>query len=216
MVIRVPVGGYIHGGLCHSQNIESLFSTTPGYRIAMPSNAADAKGLLKTAIRLDDPVLFLEHKALYRQGVARTPDPGDDFLLPFGRARVVREGEDATIVTYGLQVYKAINAAKKLEKNGYSSEVIDIRTMIPFDRETILESVRKTNRVLVLHEDSEFMGFGAEISAQIADETFRYLDAPVRRVGGAFTPTPYAEKLESAVLPQDQDVYDEVRELLAY
>lgn len=216
MVIRVPVGGYIHGGLCHSQNIESIFASTPGYRIALPSNAADAKGLLKTAIRMDDPVLFLEHKALYRQGVARSPEPEDDFFLPFGEACVVREGEDVSVITYGTQVYEAVNVAKKLEKQGYSVEVIDIRTMIPLDRETIMASVEKTNRALVLYEDHEFMGFGAEISAQISDAAFRHLDAPVRRLGGAFTPTPFSEKLESAVLPQDQDVYDELRELLAY
>ncbi|MEM9999112.1 MAG: dehydrogenase E1 component subunit alpha/beta, partial [Bacteroidota bacterium] len=180
MVIRVPVGGYIHGGLCHSQNIEAIFGHMPGFQIAFPSNAADAKGLLKTAIRMEDPVLFLEHKALYRQGPARRPEPDADYLVPFGKAAIAREGTDLTIVTYGALVYKALNAAKALEKqDGVSVEVIDLRTILPLDIATIFASVQKTNRVLVAYEDHEFMGFGAEIAAQIADRSFGHLDAPV-------------------------------------
>jgi 2-oxoisovalerate dehydrogenase E1 component len=216
MVLRVPTGGYIHGGLCHSQNIEAIFGHFPGLKIALPSNAADAKGLLKTAIRGRDPVLFLEHKALYRQGPARSPEPHADWLLPFGKARVVREGTDLTIVTWGAIVYKAINAAKALEKEGVSAEVIDIRTMLPLDMDTILSSVRKTGRALVAFEDHEFMGFGAEIAAQVADATFEYLDAPVRRHAGAFTWIPYADPLENAVLPQDSTVLEAARGVVAY
>jgi 2-oxoisovalerate dehydrogenase E1 component len=216
MVIRVPVGGYIHGGLCHSQNIEGIFAGFPGFKVVLPSNAADAKGLLKTAIRMRDPILFLEHKALYRQGAARSPEPDENHLLPFGKARTVREGTDLTIVTYGAQVYKAVNAARKVEKDGLSVEVLDIRTIIPLDVEAILASVRKTNRLLILYEDHEFMGFGAEISARVAEDAFTFLDAPIKRVAGAFTPTPYAEVLENAVLPQDDDVIAAVRDLAAF
>ncbi len=216
VVMRVPCGGYIHGGLCHSQNVESIFGHFPGLVVAMPSNAADAKGLLKTAIRLNDPVIFLEHKSLYRQGPARSPEPGADYLVPFGKAKVVREGSDLTIITYGAMVYKAINAAKALEKEGASVEVIDIRTMMPLDTETILASVEKTNRALVLYEDHEFLGFGAEIAAQIVDKSFEHLDAPVKRVAGAFTYIPFADPLERAVLPQDDDVLEGAREVLAY
>lgn len=216
IVIRVPCGGYIHGGLCHSQNVESIFAHFPGLKVVMPSNAADAKGMLKTAIRQNDPVLFLEHKALYRQGPARSPEPDADYLVPFGQAKVVREGADLTIVTYGAMVYKALTAAKALEKEGASVEVIDIRSMLPLDIETILASVQKTNRTLLLYEDHEFMGFGAEIAAQIADKTFEHLDAPVKRVAGAFTYIPFADPLERAVLPQDDDVIEGARAVLNY
>ncbi|MDX1419889.1 MAG: thiamine pyrophosphate-dependent enzyme [Rubricoccaceae bacterium] len=216
MVIRVPTGGYIHGGLCHSQNIEAIFGHFPGLKIALPSNAADAKGLLKTAIRSNDPVLFLEHKALYRQGPARRPEPHDEYLVPFGKASVVREGTDLTIVTWGAIVYKALNAAKALEKEGVSVEVLDLRTIVPLDSEAVLDSVKKTSRVLVAYEDHEFMGFGAEIAAQVADRTFEHLDAPVKRVAGAFTWIPYADPLEKQVLPQDDDVLSAARDVLAY
>jgi 2-oxoisovalerate dehydrogenase E1 component len=216
MVIRVPVGGYIHGGLCHSQNIEGIFGHIPGFKIALPSNAADAKGLLKTAIRMEDPVLFLEHKALYRMAMARSPEPDADYLLPFGRARIVREGTDLTIVTYGMMVHKSLSVARRLESERMSVEVIDLRTIVPLDSETILESVRKTNRVLVVYEDHEFAGFGAEISAQIADRAFEMLDAPVRRVAGAFTPIPFSDVLEQTVLPQESDIYEAALDVLAY
>ncbi|MEZ4699603.1 MAG: dehydrogenase E1 component subunit alpha/beta [Rhodothermales bacterium] len=216
VVIRVPCGGYIHGGLCHSQNIEAFFGHMPGFYIAMPSTAADAKGLLKTAIRMQDPVIFLEHKALYRAASARSPEPASDYFVPFGKARITQEGTDLTVVTYGMMVHKAMAAAKTLAKEGASIEVIDIRTIVPLDSETILASVRKTNRALVIYEDHEFAGFGAEISAQIADKAFEYLDAPVRRLAGKFTPIPFADPLERAVLPQDQDVLDAMRDMLSY
>lgn len=216
MVIRVPVGGYIHGGLCHSQNIEAFFAHMPGFKIALPSNAADAKGLLKTAIRMQDPVLFLEHKALYRMAAARSPEPDADYLLPFGKAKIVREGTDLTIVTYGMMVHKSVNVAKILEKEGVSVEIIDLRSIVPLDSEAIIESVKKTNRVLVVYEDHEFVGFGAEIAAQIADRAFHYLDAPVRRYAGAFSPIPYADGLERVVLPQDEGILEAVRDVLAF
>jgi 2-oxoisovalerate dehydrogenase E1 component len=217
MVIRVPCGGYIHGGLCHSQNIESIFGHTPGFKIALPSTAADAKGLLATAIRMEDPVLFLEHKALYRAASARTPTPPEDYTLPFGEARVAREGSDLTIVAYGMMVPKALNVAKEMEKeDGVDVEVIDLRTIVPLDSETILNSIKKTNRALVVYEDQEFIGFGAEICAQIGDDAFKYLDAPIRRVAGDFTPIPFAHSLERAVLPSDEGILKEARDLVAF
>jgi 2-oxoisovalerate dehydrogenase E1 component len=217
MVIRVPCGGYIHGGLCHSQNVESIFGHTPGLKVALPATAADAKGLLATAIRMEDPVLFLEHKALYRAASARTPTPPQDYTLPFGKARVAREGTDLTIITYGMMVPKALNAARELqEQDGVEVEVVDLRTIVPLDTETILRSVQKTNRALVVYEDHEFIGFGAEICAQIADDAFEYLDAPIRRVAGAFTPIPFAHALERAVLPSDENIREAARDLLAF
>lgn len=216
MVIRVPCGGYIHGGLCHSQNIESIFGHTPGLKIALPSNAADTKGLLATAIRMEDPVLFLEHKALYRAASARTPTPPEEYLLPFGKARIAREGTDLTIVTYGMMVQKSLKVAEELKEEGVDVEVVDLRTIVPFDSETVLESVKKTNRALVVYEDHEFIGFGAEICAQIGDEAFKYLDAPIRRVAGAFSPIPFAHSLERAVLPSDEGILEAARDLAAF
>lgn len=216
MVIRVPCGGYIHGGLCHSQNVESIFGHTPGFKIALPSTAADTKGLLATAIRMRDPVLFLEHKALYRAASAQTPTPPENYTLPFGEARIACEGSDMTIVTYGMMVHKSLNTAKELEKDGVDVEVVDLRTIVPLDSETILESVKKTNRVLVVYEDHEFIGFGAEICAQIGDDAFKYLDAPIRRVAGEFTPIPFAHSLERAVLPSDEDILNACRDLVAF
>lgn len=216
MVIRVPVGGYIHGGLCHSQNIEATFGHMPGFKIALPSTAADAKGLLKSAIRMEDPVIFMEHKALYRAAAARSPEPGDDYYLPFGKGRIVREGTDVTVVTYGMMVHKAVNVARALEKEGISVEIIDLRTIVPLDSEMILTSVRKTNRALVLYEDHEFAGFGAEISAQIADRAFNHLDAPVRRLAGEFSPVAFADPLEKALLPSDDGIMEAVREVISW
>lgn len=217
MVVRVPCGGYIHGGLCHSQNIESIFGHIPGLYVAMPSTAGDAKALLKTAIRGHDPVLFLEHKALYRSSAARTPEPGPNYVLPFGKAAVRRQGTDLTIVTYGMLVHKCLHVARQIAKeDGAEIEVLDLRTMMPLDSETILESVKRTNRVLVAYEDHEFIGFGAEISAQIADRAFEHLDAPIRRVAGEFTFVPFSVPLEHAVLPQDEDILEAARSLLAY
>ena len=182
----------------------------------MPSTAADAKGLLKTAIRGLDPVLFLEHKWLYRQPIARTPEPDAEYLLPFGKARTVQEGSDLTIVTYGAMVYKTMDAIRLLEKEGASVEVIDLRTIVPLDMEAVINSVRKTNRLLVVHEDYEFIGLGAEICAQVADKAFEFLDAPVRRVAGLFTPIPFADPLERAVLPDEGDVLAAARGILAF
>ncbi len=216
VVIRIPVGGYIHGGPYHSQNIEAIFGHTPGLKIAFPSTAADAKGLLKSAIRGLDPVLFLEHKWLYRQPIARTPEPDADYLLPFGKARKVQEGSDLTIVTYGAMVYKTMDAIRSLEKEGASVEVIDLRTVVPLDMGAVIDSVRKTNRILVVHEDHEFLGLGAEICAQVADRAFEHLDAPTRRVAGLFTPIPFADPLERAVLPDENDVLVAAREILAF
>ncbi len=216
VVLRVPVGGYIHGGPYHSQNIEAIFAHTPGYRIAIPSTAADAKGLLKAAIRSDDPVLFLEHKALYRQPAARSPEPSESYVLPFGRARVVREGADLTLVTYGAMVYKALNVARELEKQDVSVEIIDLRTIVPLDMDTILQSIQKTNRALVAYEDQRFVGFGAEISAQIMEQAFRDLDAPVGRVGALHTPVPFSVPLESAVLPSDDGLLNAALETIRF
>ena len=216
MVIRVPVGGYIHGGLCHSQNIEAFFAHMPGFQIAMPSSAADAKGLLKAAIRMEDPILFMEHKALYRSAAARSPEPDQDYLLPFGKARVVREGTDLTIVTYGMMVHKSVNVARMLDKEGISVEIIDLRTLLPVDMDTVMESVHKTNRALVVYEDHEFLGYGSELAAQISDRAFEQLDAPVRRLAGKFAPIAFADPLERELLPQDDDVMNAIREVLDY
>jgi 2-oxoisovalerate dehydrogenase E1 component len=216
-VIRVPVGGYIHGGCYHSQNIEATFSHFPGLYVLYPSNATDAKGLLKSAIRANDPVLFLEHKGLYRQVYAKGPEGDADFLTPIGKARVVREGNDATIITWGALVQKSLLAAAELEKDGCSVEVVDLRTIVPLDRETVLSSVRKTGRVLIAQEDVLFMGFGAEIAAQIASDAFESLDAPIRRLGMKYAAAvPHSPILEQAILPQNEEVTAALRELLAF
>ncbi len=215
-VIRVAIGGYIHGGLYHSQNIEGFFSHMPGLLIAYPSNAADAKGLLKTALRLNDPVLFLEHKGLYRQSYATTPEPDADYLVPFGKAKVVKEGNDISIITYGAMVHESNFAAKKLEEEGYSVEIIDIRTIAPLDLETIYKSANKTGKVMVVHEDTLTAGFGAEIAARISENCFESLDGPVRRLAGADTPIPYAPSLENFILPSRGKIYDAVKKLLNY
>ena len=188
----------------------------PGFLIAMPSNAADAKGLLKTAIRMEDPIIFLEHKALYRSAAARSPEPDENYLIEFGKANIVRDGTDITIITYGMMVHKSVAAARQLETEGISVEIIDLRTIVPLDSETIMESVRKTNKALVVYEDHEFVGFGAEIVAQIADTGFGYLDAPILRVAGAFSPIGFADNLEQAVLPNDEDILEAARKLASY
>ena len=216
MVIRVPVGGYIHGGLCHSQNIEAFFAHMPGFQIAMPSTAADAKGLLKAAIRMEDPILFMEHKALYRSAAARSPEPDQNYLLPFGKARIVREGTDLTIVTYGMMVHKSVTIARALEKEGVSVEIIDLRSLLPVDMDTVMESVLKTNRALVVYEDHEFLGYGAELAAQISDRAFEHLDAPVKRLAGKFSPIAFADPLERELLPQDDDILEAARGVLSY
>jgi 2-oxoisovalerate dehydrogenase E1 component len=217
VVVRVAVGGYIHGGLCHSQNIESIYAHVPGIYIAYPSNAADAKGLLKTACRINDPVLFCEHKGLYRQSFAISPEPDDNYLLPFGKAKVVKEGNDITVVSYGLSMWDSIFAAKKLEEEfDYSVEVIDIRTIIPLDEETIFKSVKKTNKVIVVHEDTLTGGFGAEIAARIADNCFQFLDGPVKRIAAKDSHIPYAPILENAVLPSRTQIYNGIKELIEF
>jgi len=217
VLIRVPVGGYIHGGLCHSQSIEGFFMHLPGIHIVYPSNAADAKGLLKYACRIDDPVLFLEHKGMYRQGFAKRPEPDADYLLPFGQAAVVREGYDLTIVTYGMLVYKALEAAKQLEQSlGASVEVLDLRTLSPLDKTAIGRSLQKTNKVLVAYEDTITAGPGAEIAAIIAEEFFELLDGPVLRVAAKDSPVPFNWDLEDEVLPQTEDIYQVAEKLLGY
>ncbi len=215
-VIRVAVGGYIHGGLYHSQNIEAFFSHIPGLLIAYPSNAADAKGLLKTALRLNDPVLFLEHKGLYRQSYATVPEPDADYLLPFGKAKVVTDGNDLTVIAYGAMVHEANFAIQKLQSEGHSVELVDIRTIAPLDEETIIKSVKKTGKAVIIHEDTLTAGFGAEIAARITDKCFEYLDGPVKRIAAADTPIPYHPNLENVVLPNRNKIYSSIKELLAY
>ena len=216
MVIRVPVGGYIHGGPYHSQSIEAFMAHIPGIRLAFPSTAADAKGLLKSAIRGDDPVIFMEHKALYRQGYASTLEPDANYMLPFGVAALRREGKDMTIITYGAMVQQSLEAARTMESNGVSVEVIDLRTLNPLDEESIYRSVKKTNRVVIIHEDTLTGGFGAEIAARVTSNCFEYLDAPVLRVAALDTPIPYSPPLEDAVLPNKQKILAALEQLVRY
>lgn len=217
VVTRVAVGGYIHGGLCHSQNIESIFSHIPGLMIAYPSNAADAKGLLKTACRLQDPVLFCEHKGMYRLPFAKTVEPDENYLLPFGKARIVKEGNDATIITYGMGVKDSVNAVKRIEKEtGKTVEIIDLRTIVPWDVEAVCESVKKTNRALVVHEDTMTTSVSGNIISEISDQCFEYLDAPVKKLTAKDSHIPYHPNYENDVLPSEDKVYDKLKELLEY
>ena len=217
MVIRVPVGGYLKGGaVYHSQSGVSTFTQIPGLRVIYPSNALDANGLLRTAIRCDDPVLFLEHKHLYRQAYNKSQYPTDEFMIPFGKSKKVREGSHLSIITYGALVQRSLVAAKQMEQEGISVEIIDLRSLVPFDWDAIVETVKKTNRVIVAHEDSLSFGYGAEIVARITDELFEYLDAPVKRVCALDTFVAYAPQLEDAILPQASDMAKAITDLNAY
>jgi 2-oxoisovalerate dehydrogenase E1 component beta subunit len=216
IVVRGPSGGYVRGGPFHSQMPEAAFFHTPGLKLVAPATVRDAKGLIKAAIRDDDPVIYFEHKFLYRRIKEDLPD-GEEILTPIGQARIAREGTDLTVVTWSAMVWKTLEAADQLEReDGASVEVIDLRTLLPMDTEAVMRSVRKTNRVLVAHEDTRTGGIAGEIAARINEEAFEWLDAPIRRVTAHDTPLPYAPTLEDYVLPQPQDVVAAARWLLAY
>ncbi|HEY4831075.1 MAG TPA: alpha-ketoacid dehydrogenase subunit beta, partial [Waddliaceae bacterium] len=217
MVVRMPYGGYIQGGPYHSQSIEGFLAHCPGLKVVIPSNAADAKGLLKTAIRDPNPVLFLEHKALYRQQkFCARPEPSKDYFLPFGLANVVRPGTDLTVVCWGMMVMMAAEIADKLSHEGISIEVIDLRTLVPLDSAAIMNSVQKTGKLLIAHEAPKNGGFGAEIAARVSEEAFGYLDAPIHRLCGFDSPIPYSKPLENEVLPQSADLEAAIRNLANY
>ena len=217
MVVRVPIGGYLRGGApYHSQSGESIFAHCPGIRIAFPSNAADVSGLLRTAIRCDDPVLFLEHKHLYRQTYNKGEYAGSDYMIPFGKAALRRNGDDLVVITWGALVQRSLLAAQQAEKEGISAAVLDLRTIMPYDWAAISKLVRRTSRVIVAHEDQLTCGFGAEIAARVADELFEHLDAPVRRVAALDCPVAYCPDLEEAILPQTTDVLEAIRKAAGF
>jgi 2-oxoisovalerate dehydrogenase E1 component beta subunit len=214
IVVRGPAGGGVHGGPFHSLNPEAMFMNRPGIKIVAPGTAYDAKGLLKAAIRDDDPVLYIEHKKLYRR--VKEDLPAEDYIVPIGKANVRRKGKDLTIVTWGAMIYVADEAADELARDGVSAEVIDLRSIVPFDEEAVLESVAKTNRVIILHEAPLTGGAGGEFAARIAEKAFDYLDAPIRRVAALDVPTPYSPPLEAAALPDKEKLLRAAREVLAY
>jgi 2-oxoisovalerate dehydrogenase E1 component beta subunit len=214
IVVRAPSGGGIHGGPFHSQNPEMWFVKTPGLKVVAPATAYDAKGLIKSAIRDNDPVIFLEHKALYRR--IKEDLPAGDYTVPIGKAKVVREGKDLTIVTYGAMVWVALEAADKLLEEGVSAEVVDLRTLLPLDRETVCESVKKTSKVLLLHEDTRTAGIAGELAVSITESVFEYLDGPIVRVTAPDTPVPYSPPLEEAFLPNARKVIEKARWLYRY
>jgi 2-oxoisovalerate dehydrogenase E1 component len=217
IVIRTAIGGYLRGGApYHSQSGESIFAHCPGIRIAFPSNAQDAAGLLRTAIRCDDPVLFLEHKHLYRQTYNKGEYPGPDYMVPFGKSALRREGNDVAVITWGALVQRSLLAAQQAEKDGISAMVIDLRTIMPYDWDAIAKAVATTNRVVIAHEDQLTCGFGAEIAARIAGELFSHLDAPVRRVAALDAPVAYYPALEEVILPQSSDILKAIKEIAAY
>jgi 2-oxoisovalerate dehydrogenase E1 component len=216
MVVRMATGGYIRGGPFHSQCPETLYLHTPGWYIVYPSNAADAKGLMKTACRIDDPVVFFEHKGLYRQVFSKSPEPDASYLIPFGKAKIVQPGEHLTAITWGSGVVRCQRAAAELARDGFSVEVIDLRTLVPLDEDAIFTSVRKTGKAIVVHEAPLNNGFGGEVAARIADACFDALDAPVRRCTAKDCFPPYAPSLEAAILPQQEDVTAAIRALAAW
>lgn len=214
LVVRAPSGGGIHGGPYHSQNPEAWFVHTPGLKVIEPSTAYDAKGLIKSAIRDNDPVIFFEHKALYRKVKEEIPD--SEYTVPIGKAKVVREGKHLSVITYGAMVYVAREAAESLDREGVSIEIVDLRTLLPIDEETVLASVRKTSKAIVLHEATLTGGIGGEISARISEKAFEHLDGPVVRIAAPDTPVPYASSLEQAFLPNAAKLIEKARWLAAY
>jgi len=216
IVVRGPSGGGVHAGPFHSQNVESFFLNTPGLKMVEPSTPYDAKGLIKAAIRDDDPVLFFEHKLLYRNPKIKQEVPADDYIVSIGKAAVRREGKDLSVITYGAMVYTALDAAERLQQEGIDVEVIDLRTLQPFDREAVSETVKKTSKVIILHEATKTGGMAGELTAVINEEVFEYLDGPVTRVTSIDTPVPYAPPLEEFFLPQVDDLLKAARSLAAY